>query len=152
MIIDNTGSARCLTKDCVSDFRTIMNRELAYEGVVYRTNDAQILLRFHRGSEAWLGVYPGCSFDCYYDEVIHSLCEMDPEILVERQHVPLIVFPTKDVGLCQNQECDKATQYKYCSISCWFFTMLDCEEDPKFREALLARYGCYDASANVAKS
>lgn len=145
-----------------------MKRLEDYEGVVYQTENTKILLRFHDGSEAWQGMYPGCSFDHYYDDVMSDLGpdEVDELILLQRQFFPTIVYPFKDVGVCQRPECDKQTQYKYCSLNCWYLngvetskyavdtaiTEYDLECALDFYRKLTSRYGCYAVTENVAKS
>lgn len=133
------------------------NLEHNYNGPIYQTDRMKILLCFYGGSEFWLGMYPECSFDHYYDDVIFKLSpeEIDPDILAQRQTIPTLIFPFRELGLCQKPMCDNQTGYKYCSMTCWYTNSVDThqytidtgsdserEEALSFKQKLVNQYGC----------
>lgn len=132
-----------------------------YDGIIYQTDRMKILLCFYNGSEAWQGMYPGCSFDHYYDDIMPKLgpdC-IDPYILNQRQTIPTMIYPFKNIGICQKPQCSNRVDYKYCSLMCWLTNSVDInqytinnaensierENALNFRRKLTSQYGCFSA-------
>ena len=100
---------------------------IRYQGEIYQTEVMKILLCFYGGSEAWEGVFPGVGFDDYYDDIAFRLGpdRIDPDILTERRAYPTMIYPAKQIGTCHKEACDKNTEFKYCSLYCWYTNSLD---------------------------
>lgn len=105
----------------------IGKRIFRYGPNVFQT-ETGALLKFTSDAEKWEGVFPGCSWDLFYDEVMPRLCGDDVNILAvkERRIVP-IVIQGRDVGKCRR--CSATTSFKFCSISCWFFETVEMTRD-----------------------
>lgn len=95
-----------------------------YGDNVFQTNEGA-MLKFTNGAEHLLGIWPGCSWDRFYDEVMIELGypHINAMVLKQRRTVPVII---------SNDACPKCGNkgdYKFCSISCWFFYTIDIERD-----------------------
>lgn len=136
------------------------NSTYNYGGPIYQTEQMKFLLCFHAGSEFWLGVYPGCSFDHYYDDVMFQLGpdEIDQAILEQRRTIPTMIYPFRELGKCQKPLCENETAYKYCSITCWYTNSLDThqytidtgtdserEVAVDFKRKLINQFSCVEA-------
>lgn len=100
---------------------------IRYQGELYQTETMKILLCFYAGSEAWRGMFPGIDFDDYYDEIMFQLGpdRIDPNILYERRTYPTLIYPSKPIGICHRETCEQKTEFKYCSLYCWYTNTLD---------------------------
>lgn len=100
---------------------------IRYGGELRQTETMKILLCFYGGSEAWKGMFPGADFDHYYDDIMFQLGpeQIDPNILIERRTYPTMIYPAKEIGVCHREICSKATEFKYCSLHCWYTNSLD---------------------------
>lgn len=104
----------------------INNRIFRYGSKIFQT-DGGFLLKFTSGTEAWQGIFPGCSWDRFYDDIMIDLnpTQHNPKALAQRFLIPTLIVSFKDVGICAKDECTNSTVYKFCSISCWFFDTID---------------------------
>jgi hypothetical protein len=96
---------------------------LRYGSNVFQT-DGGYLLKFTSGAEQWQGVFPGCSWDEFYDTVMMGLCSknLKTSVLKQRRAIPTLIVGS-DVGSCW--QCRIDTEYKFCSVSCWFFYTIE---------------------------
>lgn len=101
----------------------IGDRILRYGSNVFQT-DGGYLLKFTSGAEQWQGVFPGCSWDQFYDTVMTNLNSRHYKVLVlkERRSIPIIIAGS-NIGSCQ--QCSVETEYEFCSVSCWFFNTIE---------------------------
>lgn len=97
-----------------------------YGSKVFQT-DGGFLLKFINDADKWLGVFPGCSWDRFYDEVMISLSYPCINKLVFKQRLarPTIIDGSNNAGSCY--KCGSSTDYKFCSVSCWFFHTIELE-------------------------
>lgn len=103
----------------------IDDRTFYYDGALYQTNRGY-LLNFHEGSDTWKGIFPGTSWDEYYDEILPLLSNRPTaQAQVDRMTDPTVIWPLKPVDTCQFDRCNNKVQNKYCSIECWYTTMLE---------------------------
>lgn len=103
----------------------IEGRLYRYPGVTYRTN-CGIMLSFQNDSHKWNGIYPGMSWDDFYNNHAKMNIELlTPSVAHHKTRYPLFVWPFKPVGTCQRFKCDENTDSKYCSMDCWYYETLD---------------------------
>lgn len=94
-----------------------------YGSNVFQT-DGGVLLMFTAGADKWAGVFPGCSWDHFYDNIMVNLnCQyMVPLVFKQRFSKPTIIEGST-IGSCV--KCSEPTDYKFCSVSCWFFDTIE---------------------------
>jgi hypothetical protein len=88
--------------------------------------DNGMMLKFVDGAEKLSGPFPGCTWDRFYDEVMIELAYpyINKLVLKQRRAVPVII---RDFGGCPH--CSNKSDYKFCSVSCWFFYTIEVERD-----------------------
>ena len=94
-----------------------------YGSKVFITNGGT-LLKFTSGADRWVGIFPDCTWDCFYDEVMPMLCGDNVNILASKQRhsIPTIIEGS-NIGRCV--KCSEDTEYKFCSMTCWFFYTIE---------------------------
>lgn len=126
-----------------------------FPGVLCQTDNG-ILLCFQKDSYKWQGVYPGYSWDAFYNDLVIMNIELiTPAVMEKRLMEPLFIWPFKDAGICQRPTCNEATSSKYCSVDCWYYdtiemiryaiahasTLAIVDANIKYMERLVAKFG-----------
>lgn len=126
-----------------------------YPGITYQT-DCGVLLNFQNDSHKWEGIYPGMSWDDFYNELSWLNIELlTPAVATKRMRYPLFMWPFKNMGTCQRWRCNETTTFKFCSLDCWYFDTLDTikgaiksaptigdvEANVRFMERVMSKYG-----------
>lgn len=135
-----------------------------YPGVTYQT-DCGVLLSFQKDTQKWDGVYPGYSWDKFYEDLLSMNTDLiTPDVAKRYRTCPLFIWPFKEVGMCQRPVCDQSTESQYCSVDCWYFDTLEMiryaianasslnivDANVRYMEKLIAKFGssiqlCSDA-------
>lgn len=79
--------------------------------------DGGVMLNFANRIEPWVGMFPGCSFDDYYDSVLPRLTGTAPNT-----SLPILVVARHLEGHCE--ACRVDTSHKYCSMKCWYTNIM----------------------------
>lgn len=124
-----------------------------YSGITYQM-ECGIIVSFQNGAHKWDGIYPGKSWDQFYNELsLLNIELLTPHIISKRLREPLFMWAFKIPGICQR--CEEPTTSKFCSIDCWYFDTLemirqaietapyltDVEANVRFMERVIRKYG-----------
>lgn len=95
-----------------------------YNGILSRTN-CGILINFHNGEENLQGIFPGCSWDDYYDILLPTMTSPTNIEIQNRYTSPISYWSSKPIGICSRNECNANTNYRYCSLKCWYINLIN---------------------------
>jgi hypothetical protein len=111
-----------------------------YQGEIFKTDQGTLLL--FMGDEKWIGVWPGMSWDTFYDQYYPKYTQMSsqrniptiwigrfinycrPAIIIGRyrEYNYLIQHSRYEEAkrLIIKPQCNNVSKYKHCSFECWY--------------------------------